>query len=330
MRNKDYRAMLLISAGIGTVLSIAAFIIDIRCGIICLVLSVGIILTFALYTKKRYKKIEELNDYLSLVCSGDYSINIEENAEGELSILQNNLYKVVVMLKSSNEALKYDKVYLADSLADITHQLKTPLTSMMVMTDLLRDNPDEESREKFVGIIESQLDKMKWLIATLLKLSKLDADTAEFNKTDLIIDDVINTCLTPFELTIELKNIKVEKQLNGFRFSGDKNWTVEAIENVIKNCIEHTDSGGKICIKTFSTSIYNQLTISDNGCGIEKEDLPHIFERFYHGKNSNSDSVGIGLALAKEIFAKENATITAESESRVGTCFTIRFYKSII
>lgn len=330
MRNREYILMLAVASASSVIASIAMFIINIWCGLICVVLSIALILIFIIYTNARYRKIKELNDYLSMVCAGNYSLNINENTEGELSILKNNLYKVVVMLQSSNEALKNDKLYLADSLADISHQLKTPLTSMMVMTDLIKNEENPQNRGKFVDIIESQLDKMKWLISTLLKLSKLDADTADFNMVSLNIDDIVDSCLNTFELSLELKGITVNRSTNGFEFVGDRNWSIEAIENIIKNCIEHTENGGVIGINASSTNVYNQLVISDNGCGIDNEDLPHIFERFYHGKNSNNDSVGIGLALSKEILSKEKASIEVESENQVGTRFVIKFYKSIV
>jgi signal transduction histidine kinase len=234
------------------------------------------------------------------------------------------------MLKTSNEAIENDKNYLVDSLADISHQLKTPLTSLMVITDLLKTEEDSENRKKFVCIIENQCEKMKWLIATLLKLSKLDTETVDFIKIQLSISDVLDESLKSFMLTLDLKNIKLETNINDFTFIGDKNWCVEAVQNIIKNCIEHTDENGVLKISTNSTTLYNQLLIEDNGCGIAPEDLPHIFERFYHGKNASSDSVGIGLALSKAILSKHNASVEVNSSQGCGTTFDIRFYKSIV
>lgn len=330
MRNKEYKIMLAVMVAVSSVSSIVVFLINTVCGIICTLLSAVLIGVFVFYTEKRYKQISQLNNYLALVCSGDYSLDIDSNAEGELSILKNYLYKVVVMLQSSNEALKNDKVYLADSLADISHQLKTPLTSMMVMTDLIKDEQNSDKRLEFVGIIESQLDKMRWLVSTLLKLSKLDAGTADFHKTELKIADVIEESLKPFLLSLELKNIKVDKQIENYTFVGDKKWSTEAIQNIIKNCIEHTQGGGTLRIRAADSNVYSELVIKDDGCGIAPEDLPHIFERFYHGKNSSDDSVGIGLALSKEILSKEKATLDAKSEVGSGTEFNIRFYKTIV
>ncbi|MFR5876615.1 MAG: sensor histidine kinase [Eubacterium sp.] len=330
MKNREFLMPVMVGAVITLLLSAITFFINKMCGFLCLATGLSILVIFAVYTKNRYKKITELNDYLSLVCSGKYDFDIADNSEGELSILKNNLYKVIVLLRSSNDALKNDKIYLADSLADISHQLKTPLTSMMVITDLLKDETDKNKRDEFVDIIENQCEKMKWLISTLLKLSKLDAGTAEFNNTSLDIISIIDESLKPFLLTLDLKNITVKKSLADFTFIGDRNWSIEAIENIIKNCIEHTDENGELSIETSLTTLYNQIVIRDNGCGISAEDLPHIFERFYHGNNASADSVGIGLALSKTILKKQNASIAVESEEGKGTLFDIRFYKSIV
>lgn len=285
---------------------------------------------FVVVTKRRYKNLNDLNDYLSLVCKGIYDMNIDDNTEGELSILKNNLYKVITLLQSQNEYLKNDKLYLADSIADISHQLKTPLTSMMVMCELLENEENPDKRQEFVAVINNQLSKMKWLITNILKISKLDADATEFKREEVSISKVLDDSLKSFVLTAELKNVTIQNGANDFVFNGDESWTVEAVSNIVKNCLEHTNDGGKIIIASGSTNLYNKLTISDNGCGIAKEDLPHIFERFYHGKNSSKESVGIGLALAKTVFEKENASVSVESKQGIGSVFEIRFYKSIV
>ncbi len=300
------------------------------CAVMCLALGIILTMIFAVVTKRRYKNLNDLNDYLSLVCKGIYDMNIDDNTEGELSILKNNLYKVITLLQSQNEYLKNDKLYLADSIADISHQLKTPLTSMMMMCELLENEENPEKRQEFVAVINNQLSKMKWLITNILKISKLDADATEFKREEVSISKVLDDSLKPFVLTAELKNIAIQNGANDFVFNGDENWTVEAVSNIVKNCLEHTNDGGKIIIASDSTNLYNKLTISDNGCGIAEEDLPHIFERFYHGKNSSKDSVGIGLALAKTVFEKENASVSVESEQGRGSVFEIRFYKSVV
>lgn len=330
MNDKEIRIVLIVSSVLTVVLSIICAFFSKICAVLCLTLGIILTMIFAVVTKRRYKNLNDLNDYLSLVCKGIYDMNIDDNTEGELSILKNNLYKVITLLQSQNEYLKNDKLYLADSIADISHQLKTPLTSMMMMCELLENEENPDKRQEFVAVINNQLSKMKWLITNILKISKLDADATEFKREEVSISKVLDDSLKPFVLTAELKNVAIQNGANDFVFNGDESWTVEAVSNIVKNCLEHTNDGGKIIIASDSTNLYNKLIISDNGCGIVEEDLPHIFERFYHGKNSSKESVGIGLALAKTVFEKENASVTVESEQGRGSVFEIRFYKSIV
>ena len=330
MNDKEIRIVLIVSSVLTAVLSVICAFFSKICAVLCLALGIILIIVFTFVTKRRYKNLNDLNDYLSLVCKGIYDMNIDDNTEGELSILKNNLYKVITLLQSQNEYLKNDKLYLADSIADISHQLKTPLTSMMVMCELLENEENPDKRQEFVAVINNQLSKMKWLITNILKISKLDADATEFKREEVSISKVLDDSLKPFVLTAELKNVTIQNGANDFVFNGDESWTVEAVSNIVKNCLEHTNDGGKIIIASDSTNLYNKLTISDNGCGIAEEDLPHIFERFYYGKNSSKDSVGIGLALAKTVFEKENASVSFESEQGIGSVFEIRFYKSVV
>ena len=330
MINRDIKLLIGFGAAATVLCSAVCAFINIWCGLICLVLGLVIICLFYCITRGRYAALYELNNYLAQICSGNYDLDISDNMEGELSILKNNLYKVITLLKTQNEMLAADKVQLADSLADISHQLKTPLTSMMVMTDLLKEEHPDGKTGEFVSVIDTQLEKMSWLITTLLKLSKLDAGTVEPVFEQHRITDVVNACLSPFLLTLELKNITVNCNIDDFEFCGDSNWTVEAIQNVLKNSIEHTQKDGQLSISTNCTNVYDELIISDNGCGIEKKDLPHIFERFYHGENSSADSVGIGLAFAKAVLEKERASISVDSVCGEGTAFSIKFYKSLV
>lgn len=323
-----------IIAAAGVIITVVSAVVCIFiqpwCALVCVLTGLCLTAVFLVYTKKRIDKLAELNNYLSLVCSGNFELDIADNAEGELSILKNNLYKVIILLRSQNEQLKKDKVYLSDSLADISHQLKTPLTSMMVMTDLISKDSDPDKRAELIGIMETQLDKMKWLITNLLKLSKLDAGTAGFKHEIFSVKEVISQSVTPFLVAMDLKGINFIDMSSDFEIKGDDNWSTEAFANIIKNCLEHTERDGTITVSSEITTLYNSIIITDNGCGIAPQDLPHVFERFYHGKNSGGDSVGIGLALAKSVFENENAGISVESRENEGTKFEIRFYKSVI
>ena len=330
MINKDAKSTVFFGIGVTALVSIICFVINVWAGVLCLVLGIALTGVYFYNIKKRNDKINELNNYLSLMCSGNFDLDIMDNSEGEMSILKNNLYKIMTLLKTQNEQLNTDKLYLANSLADISHQLKTPLTSMMVMSDLLKDEKDENKRNEFLSIIETQLDKMKWLITNLLKISKLDAGTTEFKHEKFNIDSVLEKSLKPFYVTCDVREIEIVNETDDFEFVGDDNWTGEAIENIIKNCVEHTDNNGAIKFFSKRANVYNSLFIQDNGCGIAKEDLPHIFERFYHGKNSSSESVGVGLALAKTVLHKEKSDIIVKSELGKGSIFELRFYKTIV
>lgn len=328
--NKDTIKIAGLGLSVTVAFVIACAFINKICALLCLVLGIALTVCYLIVTKKRIDRLEELNNYLSLVCSGNYSLNINENSEGELSILKNNLYKVITILQSQKDALARDKTYLADTLADISHQLKTPLTSIMVLIDLVKTEQDEEKRAEFVEVIEGQLDKTKWLISNLLKLSKLDAGTVSFITERVSIKDLVDESLKPFLVSMDLKNITLKNEARDIEFSVDKNWTCEALMNIIKNCIEHTEKNGTLLVLTRHTNVFDSIIVRDNGVGIAEEDLPHIFERFYHGKNSSGESVGIGLALTKEILAKQNATVTVNSVEGEGTEFELRFYKSIV
>ena len=330
MKNIEFIKTIAVMSAVVAAFTIGCAFINLWAALLLFLCGVIIIIAFVVFTKRRYDKISELNNYLSLVLSGKYDLDINDNVEGELSILKNNLYKVIVLLRSKNDMLNKDKQFLSDSLADISHQLKTPLTSMMLITELLQNEKDAENRKDFIQIIQNQLDKMKWLITTLLKLSKLDAGTATFNMKLLSSRDIIEESIKPFLVSMDLKEITLEKDIEDFCFTGDENWTVEAIENIIKNCLEHTENGGKLVVSSKETTVFNEITIKDNGCGIKKEDLPHIFERFYHGKNSSQDSVGIGLALSKAVLMQENGSIEVKSEEGIGSEFSVRFYKFVV
>ena len=331
MKNKDFRNMIIIGAAFTLLVTVfsAIFLGWIPAAA---VLATGLVLlaVFYFYTKKRYKKIEQLNDYLVRVLADNEDDEILDQEEGELSILKTNIYKTTSTLKFQKELLTDDKKNLAAAIADISHQLKTPLTSMMVMNDLLVDEQDENKRTEFLQTQSSQLNRMNWLIQTLLKLSKLDAGTIVLKKEDVSSKELIEEAVKPFGIQFDLRNIRFKSDISDLNIRCDKNWTVEAIQNIIKNCIEHMDDGGELSVEMVDTNIFTQLTIKDTGCGIAKEDIPHIFERFYKGKNAGKDSVGIGLALSKSIIEGEQGEITVESTEGVGTKFIIRFYKTLI
>ncbi len=330
-RYKEFYIVLIISSVLTLLGFVILLFINKPSAFIFLFVSLIIICLFSFITYKRIKEIRQLSEYLARINDGEYDLDIQDNKEGELSILKNNIYKVVVKLCSQSELLLKDKSYLADSLADISHQLKTPITSMTMMTDLLKQETDEEQKQEFIEVIDNQLLRMNWLIVTLLKLSKIDAGAIEFKKEKTNIKTVIDKSLKQFLISAEVRNIELATDCCEDSYAIiDENWVVEAVSNIIKNCMEHTENGGKITITTSDSPIYSKIVIKDNGCGIDKEDLPHIFERFYQGKNHSESSIGIGLALSKAILNRSGATIDVKSELNVGTEFKIKIYKTVI
>lgn len=331
VNNKDFKEMTAVGTSITLILSVVGVIfVGIIAGIIIFITGASVLGTNIIFTKRRYAEIEKLNSYLEKVLAGDYAPEILDQQEGELSILKSNIYKATTTLKFQKELITEDKVRLANAMADISHQLKTPLTSMMVMNDLLQTEEDQSKRKEFLRTQSDQLDRMNWLIQTLLKLSKIDAGTITMKKEEVTAMSLVKEVMKPFEIQMELKGIKYSSFDSEMDLSCDKNWTVEAMQNIVKNCIEHMKENDELMIKAEETNIYKQLVVSDTGCGIAKEDLPHIFERFYKGKNAGKDSVGIGLALAKSLISSQSGDIVVESTEGVGTTFFVRFYKTII
>ena len=283
-----------------------------------------------LYLRKRDKKIKQITNYINQIKNKKYDLNIEENTEDELSNLKNELYKITIMLKEESEISKKDKENLKMSVEDISHQLKTPLTSITIMLDNLKDNPnmEEKTKQKFIFEISKQVEWINWLVISMLKLSKLDANVVQFYDEKINLNKFIGEIIKNLEIPIEVKNQKII--IDGdenVSFIGDYKWQQEAITNIIKNCIEHNENNGTIYINYEENSLFTKITIRDEGEGIPKEDLKHIFERFYRGKNSSENSVGIGLALAKNIIEKNNGMINCKSELDKGTEFVIKYMK---
>lgn len=298
--------------------------------IFILIFSVLWIVIFFMYLFKREQKIKNITKYINNIKNRKYDLDIKENNEDELSNLKNELYKITVMLKEESEISKKDKENLKMSVEDISHQLKTPLTSITIMLDNLKENPnmDESTKQKFIFEISKQIDWINWLVISMLKLSKLDANVVKFFYEKIYLKEFMAEIIKSLEIPIEIKNqnIVVEGN-NDATFVGDYKWQKEAVTNIIKNCIEHNKENGTIYIKYEENTLFTKITIKDEGEGIEKEDLKHIFERFYKSKNSSENSIGIGLALSKNIIEKNNGMISCKSAFNEGTEFIIKYMK---
>jgi signal transduction histidine kinase len=234
-------------------------------------------------------------------------------------------------LREQAELLQKDKTALSNLIADISHQVKTPLTSMGVLADLLAEDPPEEDRRAFVERLRAQLGRIQWLVAALLKLARLDSGTAAFKSEPVDVRRLIERALEPLQIPLEIKSQSLEIHGDeGASFSGDLNWSAEALTNVVKNCVEHTPEGGKIEIRYTANALYAEIIVSDDGEGIASRDLPNIFNRFYRGANAGESSVGIGLALAKAIFTAQGGDITVRSQRGMGTSFEIRLFRGVV
>lgn len=298
--------------------------------LVWILICTGILLIFICYQKQRNRKIQELVDYIHKIEHGIYRIEIEENDEGELSRLQNELYKITVMLRESSELAGQQKKALADSVSDISHQLKTPLTSCLVLLDNLSEseNMTEETRRRFLSEITRQLTSVSWLVQVLLKLSRLDAGVVELKEEELSVSALIRSAVEKVGLLAEWKQIDI--QVMGEEepcIKGDRHWLEEALVNLIKNAIEHSPEDSEIRIQVEDNQVYTCIHVRDFGSGISYEDQKHIFERFYRSADAGEDSVGIGLALAQEIMKRQNGYLTVESEPGQGTVFYMKFLK---
>ncbi len=296
-------------------------------GMVC----AAFVLLFIWYQQAVSNQITELSNYLHRIDAGNYSLDVRDNGEGGFSLLKNDLYKVTVQLREQAELLQKDKAALSNLITDISHQIKTPLTSLGVLTDLLAEEPPETDRRLFVERQRVQLSRIQWLVDALLKLARLDAGTAAFKREVVNVSRLIERALEPLLIPLEIRRqqLVVHGETN-VTFIGDLNWSAEALTNVIKNCIEHTPEDGKIEIHFSANALYTEIIVNDNGDGIARLDLPGIFNRFYRGENASENSLGIGLALAKAIFTTQEGDISVRSQPGLGTSFDIRIFRGVV
>lgn len=285
---------------------------------------------FMRYVLIQEKELKEINEYIKEVNNKNYSLKIEDNKDGELSRLRNELYKTTVILREAAENSEEEKEKLGIAIADISHQLKTPLTSIRIMLDNISDNPDmlQEIREDFIQDISKQVEHMSSLVISLLKIAKFDAGTIKMENEEIDAKKLIDSVINNLAILIEIKEIEVITKIDEKAiFIADYKWQQEALTNILKNAIEHSQPKSNIYIIVENTSIFLKIKIKDEGQGIEQKDLKHIFERFYKAKNCNEDSIGIGLSLAKTIIEQNNGYIKATSEVGKGTLFEIKYIK---
>ncbi len=285
---------------------------------------------YLIYVITQEKKIAEINEYIKQINNKNYILKIEENDNGELSKLRNELYKTTVLLKETAEISEKEKENLSTAIADISHQLKTPLTSIRIMLDNIQDNPDMEKavRDDFLADISKQIDWISSLVVSLLKIAKFDAGTIKMENNEINAKNLIDNIVSNLAILIELKNIEIITTVDEkATFIADYKWQQEALTNILKNAIEHSKQNSRIYITVENTSLFLKIIIKDEGSGIDKEDLKHIFQRFYKTKNSSENSIGIGLPLAKAIIEQSNGYIKVETKYGEGTSFEVKYIK---
>ena len=285
---------------------------------------------YLIYVITQEKKIAEINEYIKQINNKNYILKIEENDNGELSKLRNELYKTTVLLKETAEISEKEKENLSTAIADISHQLKTPLTSIRIMLDNIQDDPDmeKEVREDFLIEISKQIDWISSLVVALLKIAKFDAGTIKMENNEINAKNLIDNIVSNLAILMELKNIEIITNVDEkATFIADYKWQQEALTNILKNAIEHSKHNSRIYITVENTNLFLKIIIKDEGSGIDKEDLKHIFQRFYKTKNSSENSIGIGLPLAKAIIEQSNGYIKVETKYGEGTSIEVKYIK---
>lgn len=302
------------------------------------VMSVLFIICFCMYLRRRKKDIFELQDYMDKISRGNYELEINDNSEDELSSLKNSLYKIMVYMKEQADSARIKKVMLAQSVSDISHQLKTPLTSTQVLLDNLNDNPDMDysTRKKFIYEALNQVNGMSWMIVSMLKLSRIDAGVVEFNNENISINKIIEEAIGNLEVIAEIKNVNIEKNIDNrnedelnksdIYIKGDYNWNREALQNIIKNAIEHSNDKGTVKINITDNDVYTAVYITNRGEKLSDKQQKQIFERYYSEAKYEDNSMGIGLPLAKAVIEKQGGYISVESDDEE-TVFIVKYIK---
>jgi signal transduction histidine kinase len=296
-------------------------------GVAIIAAMAGSVVVYLRFTRERQKELAALCKSLERIADGDYNVDLRACEEGEISILKDEIYKVTRSLEREARRLERDRVWLADTMADISHQLKTPLTSVAMMTELAA-SPDisPQKRRDFLEAARAGTERIRWLVTSMLKLSRLDADAVVFSRLPVPAGELIERAAAPLQILMEIKGIAFVREVEDFTVTGDPEWLTEAVGNILKNCVEHAKEGGTVTVRAGVNPLYRLVEISDDGPGISCEDLPHIFERFYRGKNASTDSAGIGLALSRGILLRHGGVIEAVSGAGKGTCFRIKLY----
>ena len=310
----------------------------------------GLIVTviFMILTNRRYRALANMAANLDRVLAGERDIRLRDMSEGELAILSSEIDKVIARLNLTVDELQAEKLALSDALADISHQLKTPLTSIAISTELIRDRlsarGDSEDLVERLRLIQTLQARVEDLVSALLKLARIDAGVIKLVCGDVDARELVRKSFEPLAIAFDIADVRFSADVqDGASYEGDLTWSVEALENILKNCMEHTPAGGCVSVRVTEDVLACRIRIEDTGPGIAESDLPHIFERFYRGSRDanatpsevNPAGVGIGLALSKSLVTAQGGTLTAENlrdenGNVIGAAFNLVFFKTVV
>lgn len=329
LRNKEIRILVAsLTATCGT-FTIICFLMDHRAGWVSLAALIAPFILFYFFTRSRYRKLSELADLLGHYATGDFTGAFSAVGEGELSILHSELYKMAVRLTEQSKVLEKEKSALKDNLSDITHQLKTPLTSLFLISELLeKEDLPLVKRKEFCSNLRAGLSRMEWLTISLLKFARLEAEAVVWKKEEISAEDLTEICLQQTDILLlnKKQHIKISGSQN-IKLNCDIDWTAEAVVNIIKNASERTPENGEIFISWEEDPLAVRILVEDHAGGIEQKELPHIFERFYRAGSASENGAGIGLPLALAIIRRQNGDITVRNMPGKGAVFELGFYK---
>lgn len=331
-RNPAYRREWMVYIVVTVVLALAGAVgVSPLCGGLVLLCGALLSLAHAVFTRRRYIDIAALSHQMDAVLHGWGKLRIDENDEGELAILRSEAQKMTLRLRENADALLGEKKALTRVMEDIFHQLRTPLTAMGLEATLLgAEELPYERRLALTRELKKQLRHVNWLVETLLKMSQLDAGTVALRQESVGVAELVEKAGQSLAIPMELRGQTLRVDAGTARFTGDLSWSAEALGNILKNCMEHTPSGGAIFVKAEETPLFTQITVRDTGPGFDPADIPHLFERFYRGAGAGEGSIGIGLAMSRMVIAAQNGTVSADNPADGGARFTIRFYKSVV
>lgn len=330
LRNRELRQALLGLLVITVVLAaVGWYVAGLACAGLLLLLGAVAGLLLWLPARRRYRAIAEMSRDIDRVLHGLESHSIQASTEGELAILQSEIQKMTLRLRQAAQEQREQRLRLADAMADISHQLRTPLTAIHLTLSMLggEELPAAE-RQRLLRELRRLVSRMDWLVETLLKMSRIDAGAVSFQPGPCRAADIVERAAQPLAVALELRGIALEVQAGEEELTADPVWSGEALGNVLKNCMEHAAS--RIRVSARETALFTELAVQDDGPGFQPEDIPHLFERFYRGQNASDNSVGIGLALARMVLSAQNGTIRAENAREGGARFTLRWYKSAV